>query len=134
VLEAASPRIPFPDTGSAREDVRRQIASVIELYTRTATGRGIRALIAESQHDPSLAESLRDRFIASRRADAVTVFERGIERGELRPDLDIGVAIDALYGAVYYRLLVSHAPLDSAYADTLVSEVFPAFEQPPASE
>src|ERR687896_201621 len=52
VLEAASPRIPFPDTGSAREDVRRQIASVIELYTRTKTGRGIRALIAESQPTP----------------------------------------------------------------------------------
>jgi AcrR family transcriptional regulator len=132
VLEAASARIPFPDTGSAREDVRRQIASVIELYTRTKTGRGIRALIAESQHDPSLAESLRNRFIASRRAEATTVFERGIERGELRPDLNVGVAIDALYGAVYYRLLVSHAPLDSAYADTLIDQVFPAFEQRPA--
>jgi AcrR family transcriptional regulator len=127
VLEAASPRIPFPDTGSAREDVRRQIASVIELYTRTKTGRGIRALIAESQHDPGLADLLRDRFIASRRAEAATVFERGIERGELRPDLDVGVAIDALYGAVYYRLLVSHAPLDPAYADTLIEQVFPAF-------
>jgi hypothetical protein len=37
------------------------------------------------------------------------------------------VALDALY----YRLLVSHAPLDSAYADTLVGQVFPAFERPP---
>jgi AcrR family transcriptional regulator len=131
VLEAAGPRIPFPDTGSAREDLRRQIASVIKLYTRTRTGRGLRALLAESQHDPSLAESLRDRFIASRRAEAATVFERAVERGELRPDLDVGVAIDALYGAVYYRLLVSHAPLDSAYADTLIGQLFPAFEQRP---
>ena len=127
------PRIPFPETGSAREDVRRQIASVIELYTRTKTGRGIRALIAEAQHDSALAESLRDRFIASRRADAATVFERGIERGDLRPDVDVGVAIDALYGAVYYRLLVSHAPLDSAYADTLIGQIFPAFERQPIS-
>ena|SRR5256885_7069924 len=127
VLEAASARIPFPDTGSAREDLRGQIASVIELYTHTKTGRGIRFLIAESQHDSSLAESLRDRFIASRRAEAATVFERGIERGELRADLDVGVAIDALYGAVYYRLLVSHAPLDSTYVDTLIGQVFPAF-------
>src|SRR5947209_3140574 len=65
VLEAARPRIPFPDTGSPREDVRRQLASVIAFYTDTKAGRGIRALIAESQHDPSLAEALRDRFIAS---------------------------------------------------------------------
>jgi AcrR family transcriptional regulator len=134
VLEAASPRIPFPETGSAREALRRQIAAVIELYTRTETGRGIRALIAESQHDASLAESLRDRFIASRRAEAAAVFERGIERGELRPDLDVGVAIDALYGAVYYRLLVSHAPLDAAYADTLIAQVFPAFARQPGAQ
>src|SRR3954452_17423589 len=79
VLEAARGRIPFPDTGSAREDLRGQIASVIELYTHTKTGRGIRALIAESQHDPSLADALRDRFIASRRAEAATVFDRGVE-------------------------------------------------------
>jgi AcrR family transcriptional regulator len=127
VLEAASPQIPFPDTGSARDDLRRQIASVIELYTRTKTGRGIRALIAESQHDSSLARSLHDRFIASRRSAAAAVFERGVERGELRADLDVGVAIDALYGAVYYRLLVSHAPLDATYAETLIDQVFPAF-------
>jgi AcrR family transcriptional regulator len=127
VLEAANPRIPFPDTGSAREDVRRQLVSVIEFYTHTKAGRGIQALIAESQHDALLAESLRERFIASRRAEATTVFQRGIERGELRRDVDIGVAIDALYGAVYYRLLVSHAELDSAYADALIDQIFPAF-------
>jgi AcrR family transcriptional regulator len=130
VLEAASPRMPFPDTGSAREDLRAQLASVIELYTQTDTGRGIRALIAESQHDPSLAQSLRDRFIASRRAEATTVFERGMQRGELRGDLDVGVAIDALYGAIYYRLLVSHAPLDSSCADVLIDQIFPAFQSP----
>jgi AcrR family transcriptional regulator len=131
VLQAASPRIAFPDTGSAREDVRRQLALVIDFYIHTKTGRGIRALIAESQHDPSLAESLRDRFIASRRADATAVFARGIERGELRADLDVGVAIDALYGAIYYRLLVSHEPLDAGYADTLIGQIFPAFQRTP---
>jgi hypothetical protein len=131
VLEAASPRIPFSDTGSVRADLRKQLTAVIELYTHTRTGRGIRALIAESQHDPSLAESLRDRFIGSRRGEAATVFERGVERGELRPDLDVGIAIDALYGAIYYRLLVSHAPLDSSYAGALIDEIFPAFERQP---
>jgi hypothetical protein len=37
------------------------------------------------------------------------------------------LAIDALY----YRLLVSHAPLDSAYADTLLGQIFPAFTRQP---
>lgn len=34
-------------------------------------------------------------------------------------------------GAVYYRLLVSHAALDSAHADTLIGQVFPAFGRRP---
>jgi hypothetical protein len=43
----------------------------------------------------------------------------------------VGVAIDALYGAIYYRLLVSHEPLDAGYADTLIGQVFPAFQRTP---
>jgi len=41
------------------------------------------------------------------------------------------VAIDSLCGAVYYRPLVSHAPLDAAYADTLIGQLFPGFGRPP---
>lgn len=38
----------------------------------------------------------------------------------------VGVAIDAIYGAVYYRLLVSHEPTTPDYADTLLSQLAPA--------
>lgn len=45
--------------------------------------------------------------------------------GPVLPRLDIDVAIDALYGALYYRLLVSHEPLCPEYARTVVDTVFP---------
>lgn len=35
---------------------------------------------------------------AARRAGAAEVLRRGVERGELRADLDVDIAIDALYG------------------------------------
>ncbi len=117
------PQIPFPDTGSAREDLRRQIAAVIEVLA-TETGRTYLALIAESQHDSALARTLAERYIAGRRAAATAVLERGIARGELRPDLDPDIAIDAIYGAVYYRLLVSHASTGPDYADALLDELY----------
>jgi AcrR family transcriptional regulator len=124
--EEIAPQIPFPDTGSAREDLRRQLAAVIKLLSTTRTGHAYLALIAESLHDPALAEALVERYIAGRRSAASTVFQRGIDRGELRPDLDVGVAIDAIYGAVYYRLLVSHAPTGPGYADELLDQLYPA--------
>ena len=36
------------------------------------------------------------------------------------------IAIDALYGALYYRLLVSHEPLQPDYADALIAQLYPA--------
>jgi AcrR family transcriptional regulator len=125
-LERTSPQMPFPDTGSTREDLRRQMRSVIRLLNDAGTSRPFVALIAESQHDRVLAAALRERFIAARRAAATEAFNRGIERGELRPDLDIDIAIDALYGPLYYRLLVSGDPLKPGYADRLVEQLYPA--------
>ena len=127
-LADTAPAMPFPDTGSTREDLRRQMRSVIRLFNAPAVGGPFKALIGESQHDPALAAALRERFIASRRAAAKEVLARGIERGELRPDLDLDIAIDALYGALYYRLLVSGARLTARYADAVLDELFPALE------
>jgi AcrR family transcriptional regulator len=126
MLQENDATLAFPDTGSAREDLRLQMTAVIEFLTTTRTGRAYRALIAESQHDPALAEALGERYIAGRRAAASVVFERGIERGELRRDLDPGIAIDALYGALYYRVLVHHTSLEPGYVDALLDQILPA--------
>ena len=126
-LANTSPRMPFPDTGATREDLRRQIKNVIRLFNQPRTGRPFVALIAECQHDPVLAQAFRERFIAARRAAARKVLIRGLERGELRSDLDVDIAIDALYGALYYRLLVSGDPLRQSYADQLLDQLYPAF-------
>jgi AcrR family transcriptional regulator len=125
-LADTAPQMPFPDTGSAREDLRRQMRSVIRLFNLPKTSRPFVALIAESQHDPVLARALRERFIASRREAAQDVLNRGIERGELRVDLDPDLTLDALYGALYYRLLISRERLTPGYADALLDQFYPA--------
>jgi AcrR family transcriptional regulator len=127
-LADTAPGMPFPDSGSTREDLRSQMRSVTRLFNNPSVGGPFVALIGESQHDPALAAALRERFIASRRAAAKEVLARGIERGELRPDLDLDVTIDALYGALYYRLLVSGDRLTPRYADTLLDQFYPALE------
>jgi AcrR family transcriptional regulator len=125
-LADTAPGMPFPDTGSTREDLRRQMRSVIRLFNTPTVGGPFVALLGESQHDPALAAALRERFVASRRAAAKEVLRRGIERGELRPDLDLEVAMDALYGPLYYRLLVSGQRLTPRYADVLLDQIYRA--------
>jgi AcrR family transcriptional regulator len=125
VLNVTAPQIPFPDTGSVREDLRRQMRSVVRLFTKSTTGRALIALIAQSQHDPVTATALHERFIVPRRTTAGEVLRRGIARGELRPDLDVDTAIDTLYGALYYRLLVSGDPLTPRYVDRVIDHIYP---------
>jgi len=127
-----NPHIPFPDTGSVREDLRLQLRTVVELFNGP-TGRTIAGLIAASQNDPRLAAAFAERFIAARRAMCREVFERGVARGELRPEIDIDIAIDALYGALYYRLLVSHANSEPGYVDNLIEQLYPALAAEPGT-
>jgi AcrR family transcriptional regulator len=128
-LEEAVPRIGFPDTGSVREDLRRQMGAVIVAMNDTLAGRTLRALVAQSQDDPELATMFRERFLSGRRRAAIEVLERAQRRGELRGDLDPGIVVDALYGALYYRLLVSGERTEDEYAATLLDLFLPALRQ-----
>jgi AcrR family transcriptional regulator len=122
-LSIVSSEVPFPHTGHAREDIRIHMRRLTEAFSGKI-GRTVAALIAEGQSDPELAEALRSRWLSVRRTEAREILELGIERGELREDIDQEVAVDVLYGPIYYRMLVGHAPLDDNYADVLADHVF----------
>ena len=122
-LSIVSSEVPFPHTGHAREDIRIHMRRLAEAFSGKI-GRTVAALIAEGQSDPELAEALRSRWLAVRRAEAREILELGIERGELREDFDLEVAVDVLYGPIYYRILVGHAPLDDDLADALADHIF----------
>jgi AcrR family transcriptional regulator len=122
-LSIVSSEVPFPHTGHAREDIRIHMRRLSEAFSGNL-GRTVAALIAEGQADPELAEALRSRWLSVRRTEAREILELGIERSELREDLDPEVAVDVLYGPIYYRMLVGHASLDEDFADTLADHVF----------
>lgn len=83
-------------------------------------GNIIKSLMAEAQHDPAFAELFRTEFILVRRKPVLTLLQRGIERGELAPQTNIEVLADLIYGAMWYRLLTQHAPLDDNFACDIV--------------
>ena len=121
-IEAATKQFPFPDTGSVREDLRLQMRRMIKLMNGPE-GRTIATLIGGAQADAELAEAFRSRWLTARREEARQIIQRGKERNEIRADIDPEVLLDALYGPLYFRLLIGHAPLTPGYADKLVSLV-----------
>jgi len=86
-------------------------------------GRIIRGLISDLGVDRALARGFRERVLARRVAAVRELLQRGIDRGELRRDLDLEIAVDLLLGPNYYRSLMSGEPLTNAFVDRLVGAV-----------
>jgi AcrR family transcriptional regulator len=128
VLEAylvASDRVPLPspDSGSTREDVRALIVWLAEVLAEPTGGRVVAGLIGDLQHDADLAEGFHQDVVPVRRQAMYAALERGRERGDIRADADLELAVDTLHGAVFYRLLLSGQPLDAAFAGRLTDQV-----------
>jgi len=49
--------------------------------------------------------------------------QRGIASGELRPDLDVDAALEALIAPIYMRLLMRLGPCDAAWAQRFADTV-----------
>ncbi|WP_433438274.1 TetR/AcrR family transcriptional regulator [Nonomuraea sp. CA-141351] len=109
---------PVPDTGSAREDLTEQVRNVAAFYA-SPVGRVYAQLLAATVTDPEAAELLRRRFLAGRRELIRQIWHRGVDRGELRTDIDVEVAQDVLFGAIIFRLVSGHAPLGPSEADAM---------------
>ena len=64
-------------------------------------------VLAESMGDPELHRDFVARVVEPFRAMLRLFIERGIERGELRPDLEVEPLVDLLHGIPIYRMLMS---------------------------
>jgi AcrR family transcriptional regulator len=93
------------DTGSVEGDVRQFFDHLLGHWAKTCAAQVFRYIIAEAQHDETAAEALRA-YAAERRVQSGRIFERGIERGELRGDVDVGLASDMLSSMAWQRLLL----------------------------
>ena len=114
---------PPPDGGSAREEATRVLDWLVAVLAEPIGGRVVAGLVADLQHDRDLAERFHRDVVPERRRAMLEALARGRERGEIRADADLELAVDALHGAVFYRLLLSGEPLDGDFTERLVDQV-----------
>ena len=117
----------IPDTGSTRADLVALMREAVELYRGSLAGRLMPSLVGAMGQNPELAQSVRDAFLAGRRQALTEVLRRGVERGDLRRDLDVELALDVLAGPLFYRLLVTGGPIDEHLAEGVADVVLHAF-------
>lgn len=122
-LTVMTERVRIPNTGSAEQDFILQMQSVIAFYL-SPLGKIFSQFIAEGQSDPEFLKQFRERFLYARRDAARIMWQRGVERGEVREEVDSEIVLDLIYGPMIFRLLVGHGSLSNEEAAAMVRAVF----------
>ena len=115
-------------------DTRKELVTFVQAAVKNlaAPPRTMKGLVSQIATDPDLSRVYRERVVEPRREQLRPVIERGIARGDLRPDTDVALVPELLLGPVFYRLLLSGGSLDRKLSMRLVAVVLDAFAPPRA--
>lgn len=99
-MAAATPFEQPPIDLPAREALELFIRTAIHLLIDSGAFRILGSLLIEERREPGLLETFRARLLTPRRGMVEAMLRRGIERGEIRPDIDTLVVTEMIAGAV----------------------------------
>lgn len=131
-LIAVAPTPPRPDAateGAPLTRLRAQLGALVRLFA-TPGGRGVATLLAAADRDSEIARAFRSHFIQARRQEGAELLAEAAAAGDLDPATDLDTALDMVYGAVFYRLMMGHRPLDAAFAERVVDLAVTALAPP----
>lgn len=117
LLEQADAEIAVPDGESLREILGQFLRQSMKALNE-GSGVHLQYLMAQAQQDEAFRERFRENFVARRREVLRSILQQAAESEQVslcNPDL----VVDLIFGAMWYRLLVGHAPLDENFADEL---------------
>jgi len=126
LLELAQPHLAIQDVGDTRAELLAAVENPMRAIVGSPFGPVIRAMMSQIAGNPAIGDPFRSAVVAARRAEIGRVIERGIARGDLRPDTDASVATELLAGPVYFRLVFGGS-LDRDLAVRVVDAVLNGF-------
>ena len=108
-----APRGDPPDTGTLYGDLK----ALAELQRQRLAGTGLLTVaprvLAESMNDPELHQGFLDSVINPLRGLIRLFIQRAVDRGDLRPDLNVEALVDILHSLPIYKILTSRGDPDS---------------------
>jgi len=121
--ERLAGKLEVPHTATVEEAIRIKALYLIKEFNGLF-GKVMADLIAEGQSDPSILRELFESHISTRRASSLVDIEQAKANGELASNVNAELLIDAIFGPIYYGLLLRHTPLTEQYGNELIDQVF----------
>jgi AcrR family transcriptional regulator len=119
--------LPDPDTGSVRDDLIAMVTVMSQDAVDPARQRQFTLLLGEGEKYPKLMARFAETVVEPRRDIMRHALRRGIEAGQIRPDLDIEVAMLTLTGAAMSRGRCEIIPHDGEFAERVVDSLLLGF-------
>ncbi|MCX4447502.1 TetR/AcrR family transcriptional regulator [Streptomyces sp. NPDC087866] len=114
---------PFIDTGDIAQDLRTHITGAVRVLAVPPFGPAYAGILSELHHDDELAETVRTQLIDPRFEEAVGRLRSAQEQGQIPPGADLRLAVEMLYGPVYYRHVLRKPMQDEEEVGALVEHV-----------
>jgi hypothetical protein len=77
-------------------------------------------VIAEGQSEPAILQEFFERWVSPLRNATIANLHRGMDAGELRSETEPELVNDAIFGAIYYRMLLHSG---RRYGEEVVEQV-----------
>jgi AcrR family transcriptional regulator len=122
LCERMAPNLEMPTVLTAEESLRFRVRRLIDAFNGPF-GKIVAGLIAEGQSEPAILQEFFDRWVSPRRNATIADLRRGRNAGELRSETEPELLNDAIFGAIYYRLLLRSGPLTRRFGEELVEQV-----------
>lgn len=105
-----------PDLGSLREDLVRLITVLQQGVRTTPLGHVFPRMVAEVADGSAIGRLYSKRVIEPRTRMLRSIFQRGVDRGELPAGADLDLGIDLIMGPALLRRLFGKVPVRGAHA------------------
>jgi AcrR family transcriptional regulator len=103
------------DAAAPHGGIEALVESII-MRLNTKRGRFMALMLASAEPDGELFKAFANRVILKGRMDGLEILQAQISEGKLKPDADLPLVLDMIFGALMLRLLLRHEPLDITLA------------------
>jgi AcrR family transcriptional regulator len=124
LLDRTLAATPMPATANVRQDFTDHLLSVIDLFASPA-GAVIKDVVGQAQRTPAIAVDFETRFWAPRRRVSLARLQQAVDAHEVAPVEHPHLLLDALYGPLWLRLLLTRQPTSGDEAQALVALLMP---------
>jgi AcrR family transcriptional regulator len=115
------------DVGDTRKELVTFVDAARKNLSTLPSAPAMQGLASQIATEPELGRVYREQVVEPRREQLRPVVERGIARGDLRPDTDVRLVHELLVGPIFYRLLFSGGPIDRKLSVRIVDAVLDGF-------